>query len=172
MAGKTTLNIPLNIPQNFSANKRVSTRRDDAAPAGFISAFQFSGGEALRLLWDEARAAIAQEAPTWLHLSANDDTVEGWLEGVSSMPDAAREFLNGEDKRPRVHIGGNFMYGVVADLELVAKTSADALLGVRDRRAAFLRRPASHDHRAREAAAIDRPAASRRARRHDVPRYR
>jgi zinc transporter len=128
MAGKATLNIP----QNFSANERVPSRHDDTAPAGFISAFRFSGGEALRLSWDEAREAIAQEAPTWLHLSANDDTVEGWLEGVTSMPDAAREFLNGEDKRPRVHIGGNFMYGVVADLELVAKTSADALPGVRE----------------------------------------
>jgi zinc transporter len=122
----------LNIPQDFSAKERISTLHDDAAPAGFISAFRFSGGEALRLSWDEAREAIVQEAPTWLHLSANDDAVEGWLEGVTSMPDAAREFLNGEDKRPRVHVGGNFMYGVVADLELVAKTSADAAPGVRE----------------------------------------
>ncbi len=47
------------------------------------------------------------------------------------MPDAAREFLNGEDKRPRVHIGGNFMYGV-ADLELVAKTPDSAAPGARE----------------------------------------
>ncbi len=79
----------------------------------------------MRLSWDEVRAAIAGDGPTWLHLSANDDTVEGWLEGVEWMPEAAIEFLNGEYKRPRVHIGSNFMYGVVADLELVAK-NADA----------------------------------------------
>ena len=104
------------------ARKRVSAVPDESAPPGFISAFRFSSGQALRLSWDEARESIAGEGPTWLHLSANDDAVEGWLEGVTSMPDVAREFLNGEDKRPRVHIGSNFVYGVVADLELVAKT--------------------------------------------------
>ncbi|MDR5830791.1 transporter [Caballeronia sp. LP006] len=106
--------------------------KNEAAPPGFISAFRFAGGQALRLSWDEARDAITGDGPTWLHLSANDDTVEGWLEGVSSMPDVAREFLNGEDKRPRVHMGPNFMYGVVADLELVAATPAGAEPGARE----------------------------------------
>jgi zinc transporter len=91
--------------------------RDGPVPAGFISAFRFAGAEAIRLSWDEARKEIAGDGPTWLHLSANDDTVENWLTGVSSMPDVAREFLNGEDKRPRVHLGSNFVYGVVADVE-------------------------------------------------------
>jgi zinc transporter len=112
----------LNTTQTIEARERASDKRDASAPPGFITAFRFSGGQALRLSWDEARESIVGEGPTWLHLSANDDTVEGWLEGVTSMPDVAREFLNGEDKRPRVHIGSNFMYGVVADLELVAKT--------------------------------------------------
>jgi zinc transporter len=111
----------LNTTHTFDARERPA-KRNEPAPPGFISAFSFAGGEALRLTWDEARAAVAGDGPTWLHLSANDDAVEGWLEGVTSMPDVAREFLNGEDKRPRVHIGSNFMYGVVADLELVAKT--------------------------------------------------
>jgi len=111
----------LNTTHTFDARERPA-KRTEPAPPGFISAFSFAGGEALRLTWDEARAAVAGDGPTWLHLSANDDAVEGWLEGVTSMPDVAREFLNGEDKRPRVHIGSNFMYGVVADLELVAKT--------------------------------------------------
>jgi zinc transporter len=105
-----------------NAGEPAGARRDAPAPPGFITAFRFTGGQPLRLTWDEARASIVGENMTWLHLSANDDTVEGWLEGVASMPDVAREFLNGEDKRPRVHIGTNFMYGVVADLELVAKT--------------------------------------------------
>ncbi|KMQ79872.1 Magnesium and cobalt transport protein CorA [Candidatus Burkholderia pumila] len=96
--------------------------RNEPAPPGFITAFRFADGQALRLSWDEARESIVGEGPTWL-LSANDDTVEGWLEGITSMPDVAREFLNGEDKRPRVHTGPNYMYSVVADLELVAKTS-------------------------------------------------
>jgi zinc transporter len=96
--------------------------KDEAAPPGFICAFRFSGGEALRLSWDEARREIAGDGPTWLHLSANDDAVESWLTGVTAMPDVAREFLNGEDKRPRVHVGAQFMYGVVADLEVVAST--------------------------------------------------
>ncbi|BAN22668.1 transporter [Caballeronia insecticola] len=108
--------------QTFESRERSTSKRDESAPSGFISAFSFAGGQALRLSWDEARTAVAGDGPTWLHLSANDDTVEGWLEGVTSMPDVAREFLNGEDKRPRLHIGSNFMYGVVADLELVAKT--------------------------------------------------
>ena len=111
----------MNTTHTFDARERPA-KRNEPAPPGFISAFSFAGGEALRLTWDEARAAVAGDGPTWLHLSANDDAVEGWLEGVTSMPDVAREFLNGEDKRPRVHIGSNFMYGVVADLELVAKT--------------------------------------------------
>jgi zinc transporter len=96
---------------------------DRPTPPGFICAFRFSGGEALRLSWDEARKELAGDGPTWLHLSANDDTVESWLTGVTAMPDIAREFLNGEDKRPRVHVGGQFVYGVVADLELVAATA-------------------------------------------------
>lgn len=112
----------MNTTQIIEARQRASDRHDAPSPPGFITAFSFSGGQALRLSWDEARESIVGEGPTWLHLSANDDTVEGWLEGVTSMPDVAREFLNGEDKRPRVHIGSNFMYGVVADLELVAKT--------------------------------------------------
>ncbi|SAL18742.1 cation transporter [Caballeronia peredens] len=112
----------MNTTHTFESRERSTLKRDESAPPGFISAFRFAGGQALRLSWDEARESIAGEGPTWLHLSANDDAVEGWLEGVTSMPDVAREFLNGEDKRPRVHIGSNFMYGVVADLELVAKT--------------------------------------------------
>jgi zinc transporter len=118
----------LDTTQLQKADTRATSNtpaRDDKTPPGFIIAFRFDGGQALRLSWDEARAAIAGEGPTWLHLSANDDAVEGWLEGVESMPDSAREFLNGEDKRPRVHMGANFMYGVVADLELVAR-NADA----------------------------------------------
>jgi zinc transporter len=99
-----------------------STEQDAPTPPGFICAFRFAGAEALRLSWDEARREIAGDGPTWLHLSANDDTVESWLTGVTAMPDVAREFLNGEDKRPRVHMGGTFMYGVVADLERVAET--------------------------------------------------
>jgi zinc transporter len=99
-----------------------STEQDAPTPPGFICAFRFAGAEALRLSWDEARREIVGDGPTWLHLSANDDTVESWLTGVTAMPDVAREFLNGEDKRPRVHMGGTFMYGVVADLERVAET--------------------------------------------------
>jgi zinc transporter len=99
-----------------------STEQDAPTPPGFICAFRFAGAQALRLSWDEARREIAGDGPTWLHLSANDDTVESWLTGVTAMPDVAREFLNGEDKRPRVHMGGTFMYGVVADLERVAET--------------------------------------------------
>ncbi len=96
--------------------------KDAPTPPGFICAFRFSGAQALRLSWDEARREIAGDGPIWLHLSANDDTVESWLTGVTAMPDVAREFLNGEDKRPRVHMGSTFMYGVVADLERVADT--------------------------------------------------
>jgi len=69
--------------------------QDAPTPPGFICAFRFAGAEALRLSWDEARREIAGEGPTWLHLSANDDTVESWLTGVTAMPDVAREFLNG-----------------------------------------------------------------------------
>lgn len=110
----------MNTTHISSASDRAKPGHIDPTPPGFISAFRFVGGQALRLSWDEARESIVGEGPTWLHLSANDDTVEGWLEGVTAMPDVAREFLNGEDKRPRVHMGSNFMYGVVADLELVA----------------------------------------------------
>ena len=74
-----------------------STDQDAPTPPGFICAFRFAGAEALRLSWDEARREIAGEGPTWLHLSANDDTVESWLTGVTAMPDVAREVLNGED---------------------------------------------------------------------------
>jgi zinc transporter len=98
-------------------SNRAQADKNRPVPAGFITAFRFSGPEAVRLSWDEARAEIAGDGPTWLHLSANDDTVENWLTGVTSMPDIAREFLNGEDKRPRVHMGSNFVYGVVADVE-------------------------------------------------------
>lgn len=99
-----------------------STLKDQATPPGFVCAFRFSGSEALRLSWDEARVEIVGEGPTWLHLTANDDTVESWLTGVTAMPDIAREFLNGEDKRPRLHMGPTFLYGVVADVERVAET--------------------------------------------------
>jgi len=112
--------------------ERARAGHDQPAPPGFISAFDFAGGDALRLSWDEARRAVAGDGFTWLHLSANDDTVESWLEGVTSMPDVAREFLNGEDKRPRVHMGANFVYGVVADLELVAAAPDAASPGVRE----------------------------------------
>ncbi|WP_232316714.1 hypothetical protein [Candidatus Burkholderia verschuerenii] len=87
----------MDTTQTSRAESRTTTGRADATPPGFILAFRFEGGQALRLSWDEARAAVAGDGPTWLHLSANDDTVESWLEGVASMPDAAREFLNGED---------------------------------------------------------------------------
>jgi zinc transporter len=111
-----------------TASSRETNRPNAGAPdspkppPGFICAFRFAGAEALRLSWDEARREIVGDGPTWLHLSANDDTVESWLTGVTAMPDVAREFLNGEDKRPRVHMGSTFMYGVVADLERVAET--------------------------------------------------
>jgi len=124
----------LDTIRNSDATARTSTgtSRSDPAPPGFISAFDFAGGDAIRLSWDEARRAVAGDGPTWLHLSANDDTVESWLEGVTSMPDVAREFLNGEDKRPRVHMGANFIYGVVADLELVAAAQQAASPGARE----------------------------------------
>jgi zinc transporter len=119
------------INSDIDSNKTQSARQADApperggpVPAGFISAFRFAGAEAIRLSWDEARKEIAGDGPTWLHLSANDDTVENWLTGVTSMPDVAREFLNGEDKRPRVHMGSNFVYGVVADVERTAVSPA------------------------------------------------
>jgi zinc transporter len=116
MEGNRKLNTP---SASITGADRVGGH-DQPTPPGFICAFRFFGGEALRLSWDEARQEIAGDGPTWLHLSANDDTVEGWLTGVTAMPDIAREFLNGEDKRPRVHMGAQFMYGVVADLEVVA----------------------------------------------------
>jgi zinc transporter len=128
------------------AEREGAASHEPAVPPGFISAFRFVSGQALRLSWDEARAAVAGEGPTWLHLSANDDTVEHWLTGVTSMPDVAREFLNGEDKRPRVHMGANFMYGVVADLERVAalppgaeESAADALARSENRATGALR---------------------------------
>jgi zinc transporter len=96
--------------------------QDAPTPPGFICAFRFSGSQALRLSWDEARNDIAGQGPTWLHLSANDDAVESWLSGVTAVPDVAREFLNGEDKRPRLHVGSTFLYGVVADVERVTET--------------------------------------------------
>lgn len=110
----------MDTTRNDYAAAHTSAGANDPAPPGFISAFDFAGGDALRLSWQEARKAIVSDGMTWLHLSANDDTVESWLEGVTALPDVAREFLNGEDKRPRVHMGPNFMFGVVADLELVA----------------------------------------------------
>jgi zinc transporter len=121
----------LETSSTYRADTRASAT-SGATPPGFITAFRFVDGQALRLSWDEAREAITGDGPTWLHLSANDDTVEGWLEGVTSMPDVAREFLNGEDKRPRVHMGTNYMYGVVADLELVAKTPDAAAPDLRE----------------------------------------
>ena len=39
---------------------------DSKAPPGFICAFRFSGAEALRLSWDEARREIVGDGPTYL----------------------------------------------------------------------------------------------------------
>lgn len=100
----------------------VTAFSKDQAPPGFVCAFSFHGNDSVRLSWDEARTEITRDGPTWLHLTANDDAVENWLTGVDAMPDLAREFLNGEDKRPRLHIGPTFLYGVVADVERVAET--------------------------------------------------
>ncbi len=115
------MNTPSLSTRETSADT-TSLTKDPQTPPGFVCAFRFTGGEAIRLSWDEARDEIAGDGPTWLHLTANDDAVESWLTGVRAMPDLAREFLNGEDKRPRLHVGPTFLYGVVADVERVSET--------------------------------------------------
>lgn len=132
--------------------ERARAGHDQPAPPGFISAFDFAGGDALRLSWDEARRAVAGDGFTWLHLSANDDTVESWLEGVTSMPDVAREFLNGEDKR-RACTWARTSCTAWSRTSNSSRRAGCGLAGrargqSRDERAALFRGPPPHDYRA------------------------
>lgn len=90
-----------------------------AAPAGFVRGFAFQQGCASALDWSQAMDLPGDaNAFVWLHLSAADPQIIQWLQARDALPSTVREFLAGHDRRPRVHIGNTFLFGVISDFEL------------------------------------------------------
>lgn len=92
--------------------------RNDGAPAGFLCGFAFHEGKASGIDWAHASTLPGDaSSPVWLHLSGADPAMSEWLQHCSVLPSTVREFLDGEDRRPRVHIGNNWLFGVISDFE-------------------------------------------------------
>ena len=90
-----------------------------AAPAGFVCGFAFQNGCASAIDWSHAMALPGDaQSFVWLHLSAADPHIFEWLQSRDALPLTVREFLCGHDRRPRVHIGNTFLFGVISDFEL------------------------------------------------------
>lgn len=90
-----------------------------AVPAGFVCGFAFHEGRASALDWSHAAGLAADPGvPLWLHLSGADPQIHTWLQDAGALPSTVREFLSGKDRRPRVHVGSNCLYGVISDFEL------------------------------------------------------
>ncbi len=91
---------------------------NQVAPAGFVFGFLFGDGRSTAIDWAQAQALPGNAAaPAWLHLAANDPQVDAWLQGIGALPATVREFLGGNDRRPRVHIGSSLVFGVISDFE-------------------------------------------------------
>ncbi|SDV50957.1 CorA family divalent cation transporter [Chitinasiproducens palmae] len=96
------------------------------APEGYIRGFQFIDGKAVALDWATASTLPGeQHAPCWLHLAGTDEHIDAWIDTLEMLPPGVRSFLGGTDKRPRLHVGVGFMYGVIADLELGGEPDID-----------------------------------------------
>lgn len=96
------------------------------APPGYICGFRFAGGRASALSWQDAcTLAGHSDEPNWVHLGGDDPQIQHWLDNLEALPVSAREFLTGDDLRPRIHMTANFVYGVIADLEIDAEVDVD-----------------------------------------------
>lgn len=110
-------------------DKDVTTQAA-TAPAGFVRGFRFENDRAVRLDWQQAAALPGEPgSPCWVHLAATDPLIDQWLNENPLLPGSVREFLTGSDKRPRLHIGTQFVYGVIADLELGGEPDMDGAKG-------------------------------------------
>jgi len=90
-----------------------------SAPDGYVCGYVFEHGRATAMQWPETQTLPgAPDTPVWMHLSAADDAVNGWLQCREALPVTVREFLCGRDRRPRVHLGNAYFFGVISDFEL------------------------------------------------------
>ncbi|MGI4856510.1 MAG: CorA family divalent cation transporter [Janthinobacterium lividum] len=108
-----------NAATNEHAVEGAAPAPAPATPPGFVCGFAFHEGRAAALDWSRAAGLpAAPGVPLWLHLSGADPAIHAWLQGADALPSSVREFLAGEDRRPRVHVGTNCLYGVISDFEL------------------------------------------------------
>jgi zinc transporter len=90
-----------------------------SAPDGYVCGYVFEQGRAHAMQWPETQTLPGKpETPVWMHLSAADEAVHGWLQCREDLPATVREFLSGNDRRPRVHLGSAYFFGVISDFEL------------------------------------------------------
>jgi len=90
-----------------------------SAPEGYVCGYIFEQGRATAMQWPETHILPGTpDKPVWMHLSAADDAVNGWLQCREALPMSVREFLCGRDRRPRVHVGSAYFFGVISDFEL------------------------------------------------------
>jgi zinc transporter len=97
-----------------------------APPPGFVCAFRIIDGRPCALTWQQLQQLSPNaDDPVWLHLNGSDTHIVQWLCDYGPVPESGCAFLTGNDTRPRLHIGTQSLYGVIAEVELAGKGEPD-----------------------------------------------
>jgi zinc transporter len=91
---------------------------DTVENSGLISGYRIDGeGQATELLWDDAEAALADEASViWLHFNLADARARDRIQSIGRIPESAKALLLGRDSHMRIEVTGGGLAGVVGDL--------------------------------------------------------
>ena len=91
---------------------------DTVDDSGLISGYRIDGdGQACALRWDDAEAALADEASVvWLHFNLADARARDRIQNIRRLPDAAKMLLLGRDSHMRIEVCGGGLAGIVGDL--------------------------------------------------------
>ena len=85
---------------------------------GLLWGYAFRGDEAASVAGEALTASLeAPDSWVWLHFRLGDHFALRTIEGLETLPAAARELILEVEQRVQIHFAGRWVYGVLPDVE-------------------------------------------------------
>jgi zinc transporter len=86
--------------------------------AGLLWGLRFSDNKTFRVTPDTLDACLADSSCwLWMHFALSDHRARKYIGAFAEAPQAARDLLLGQERRPQVHAAGAWAYGILPDIE-------------------------------------------------------